>query len=281
MTGPHEQDSGDRREFVREMGGVAMALLHRRLRERDFGPDGLGGLEDPLSPEAVHLQMCRWTFLVAFLCGPERMAADPDDPDWRFIIERLRDEFLASPAPADQDRFERQTAAFLEPRLLASALGRDPIPTKRTHGCFRWVWNDQRQGVYLHFHNTVKPKSPFEDLAARRAELRELAAEVESAGLCPGIVACASWINGLAAFRSLFPKSYAASLCPEGPYPTSCGWWGQLVTHTGAVNRRRAERIRREGRFEHVRRIGCCGWKEFKRALRSPKGRSEERNMPL
>jgi hypothetical protein len=200
--------------------------------------------------------------------------AEYADPAWAELAGTVLDLFVRFPGVENREAFEKDAIGALGELLDAgwAAYGRADAE-HRWFGCFRGTYDPALQRLTLHVRNAVRPQSPFNDMAARRAELRALCGEFARIAEPPREIRCASWLNALPAFRALFPPAFARSLEPEGPFPTGLGWWGQLIGRDGRLNRRRAEALRQNGRFEFPRLSGVCPFRMFEENCASPNNR--------
>jgi len=133
----------------------------------------------------------------------------------------------------------------------------------RRFGCFRYGL-PQPGVAEIHFSNAVQPRSPFEDPRALARSLHEMCDDIRRNAPHVRTIVCGSWLNNLRSFRRLFPPSFLESLRPTSPdNRASGGWWGQFITHDGKLNRRRAELLKSERRFELPELEGRCGFEEF------------------
>ena len=241
-------------------------LLHGKLRDPEALPFAPAGDSNAL--RRTDRMARHWTLLSMVFQNALRATATLDTPAWAARIGVLQALFARYPGPADGEAFETRALDALIELLDAGWKAYERGDAERPwFGCFRGEVDPATRCHSLHVRNAVRPRSPFEDLAGRQAELRALCREVERSGEPPQAVRCASWLNALPAFQSLFPKAYVESLKPEGPFPTGLGWWGQLIGRDGTLHRRRAEALRQTGQFEYPRLAGQCPFRSFKETL--------------
>ncbi len=255
-----------RRTFVSAFFALQLGLLHGKLRDPAALPAAAPG--DSSALRRTDLLTRHWTMLSMVFQNAVHTPPALDNPAWAARIGVLEALFARYPGPADGDAFESRALDALVELLDAGwkAYAHSDAE-RRWFGCFRGDMDPATRCLSLHVRNAVRPQSPFEDLAERRTELRAICLEAERSGEPPGDVRCASWLNALPAFQSLFPQAYVASLKPEGPFPTGLGWWGQMIGRDGAISRRRAEALRQTGQFEYPRLAGQCPFGTFKACL--------------
>jgi hypothetical protein len=99
--------------------------------------------------------------------------------------------------------------------------------------------------------NPFAPESPFADMRARAKELLKLLADARLANPGMHTVVCASWLNGLAPFRELFPAAWAASASEPLDLAFHLGWWGQLMDRSGGFHAGNAAFLRRTGEWRY------------------------------
>lgn len=249
---PTAQNSEDD-DFVREMFRVQFAYLYRRLREEP----GVG-MDQALG--------C-WSMAKSILNRTDGLQVELNDPEWRRILAICWETYKEHESRDDRDGFAASLTDQLIERLRQGYKKLEQEEIARSwFGCFRYDYNHDRKAVFLHIRNAVVSHSPFEDIDARRREMRALVEDIERKGLEVEQVCCGSWINGLKPFQELFPPGYADSFKISDPYSAGgYGWWGQLITKEGRINRRRAQMVHEEGRFEYPRVDGVCEYAAFKK----------------
>ncbi len=156
------------------------------------------------------------------------------------------------------DTFADAGSRYLRPYLDHADAQR--LPAIHTwHGCFRAELATDGITTNLHFYNACCPESPFADMAARRADLHACLADIAHQHPRITHVRCASWINSLPPFQSLFPQAYVESLektDPDGK--TGLGWWGQFISKENRLNHHRVAQFKATGTFTYHRLAGVC-----------------------
>lgn len=101
----------------------------------------------------------------------------------------------------------------------------------------------------LHFRNRFAPDSPFGHRQELAAGLLKLVVDFHREHPEIRRVQCASWLNNLPDFLSLFPREWFESRTICLPMEASTGWWGSLIDHHGRFSQARAEKFRERGGF--------------------------------
>lgn len=148
---------------------------------------------------------------------------NPAHPRWRGYLDGLR----VAEAPSEW------THRFY--------LACPPVPPApglvASFGCFAYarVADDR---IRLHFRNTEPPsRSPLASnrRAERLAELTALFAHVRRTMGPAVVVAGASWLYNLEAYRGLFPQAYAESACVLRGRFQRMPLWGQFLDRHGEI----------------------------------------------
>ena len=159
-------------------------------------------------------------------------AFDPAHPEWR--------RYTAGLAGAS-DRGDWTHRFYL-------ARGPDPAPPNvvATFGCFAYGAAGPGR-IRLHFASAERDgRSPLAVVAhtQRRAELMALFAHVKRTVLEAPVVAGASWLYNVEAYRRLFPTSYLATARVLPGRFQHMPLWGQFVDRRGEVKERPARELR-------------------------------------
>ena len=101
----------------------------------------------------------------------------------------------------------------------------------------------------LHFRNFFAPASPFEHIDELASGLLQLTLDFHSSYPETRRVQCASWLNNVPRFCSLFPPEWTQNRTLCLPMEASTGWWGSLIDRTGQFSKERAEQFRKRGGF--------------------------------
>lgn len=241
----------DRARFYRDMFELQASYLHHRLRrEAWWGMDYAFG------------NFCQFKAICKHAPG---VRMDLDDLDWRHLLSDCWAALGRHFTPGGRADFVDFLWSVWGPRWeKAYPVFEAHQNADRYIGCFRYDLHAPDQAVYLHFHNTVAPGSPFAVPGARREDLRKIVAEIEAGGATPATVHFQSWMNALKPVKELFPAAFAQSLTASEEFPKGYGWWGQFITRDGRIHAQRGELLKREGRFEFARLNGHCPWADFR-----------------
>jgi hypothetical protein len=116
------------------------------------------------------------------------------------------------------------------------------------------------------------PDSPFRHPSELVEGLQGIIDDISARSLDIRSLSCESWINYLAPFQALFPKSYIDSLTPTTPdNKGGNGWWGQYIDKTGRLNEKRAQTLRDTRQFDFPRARGECPYSDFVAHIKSLK----------
>jgi len=115
--------------------------------------------------------------------------------------------------------------------------------------CGEYYSNSPEQLLTIHFRNFFAPDSPFDHRHELAENLQRLVTTFHDEH--PDIVRiqCASWLNNLPVFLSLFPREWGRGRTLCLPFEASTGWWGALIDHNGFFSEDRAWEFRRRGGF--------------------------------
>lgn len=197
--------------------------------------------------QSLAFALTHWTGLTHFLLTDEALMTE--------VIASLTDHHDTT---EDPDGFVLQAVHYLQP-LLDQADARRILNNHTWHDCFRADLAADGVTTNLHFYNACCPASLFADMAARRAELRSCLTAIYEAHPAITHVRCASWVNNLAPFRSLFPPEFTTSLEKTDPDGKSgLGWWGQFITKENQLHPERVAELKTTGRFHYHRLAGIC-----------------------
>jgi hypothetical protein len=243
--------SDEKCAFYREMFELQASYLHHRLRRESWwGMDYAFG---------------NFSQIKAISKFAPGVRMDLDEIAWRKVLATCWDAFWSN--KEDREKFVAVLWSVWGERWLAAypPFERSVLDNK-FFGCFRYDHSAEGP-VHLHFSNNDEPHSPFADMSKRKNDLREIVRELESNGIRPTTVHFDSWMNNLKPIAELFPASFAKSLVASEEFPKGYGWWGQFITREGHIHARRAELLKREGRFEFLRLNGHCLWSDFKASI--------------
>ncbi len=109
----------------------------------------------------------------------------------------------------------------------------------------------------LHFRNHFIPDSPLNHRDKLLEGLRMIVSQVAMERPDVKTAQCATWLNSVKSFASLFPPEWASEAIPGNP-GNHMGWWGQFMDRTGGLHARNAERLRSTGEFPFQHRKCTC-----------------------
>jgi len=118
----------------------------------------------------------------------------------------------------------------------------------------------------LHFRNYYAPDTPFNHRKELIAAILKIIEKSEKARPDVVKVQCASWLNNIEPFYSLFPDQWfkTSYACPlEG----NAGWWGQFVDRTGQLHKKNVAKFMETGQFLYPNRHCRCDVIELKSHL--------------
>ncbi len=118
----------------------------------------------------------------------------------------------------------------------------------------------------FHFRNYFAPDTPFNHRDKLIDGLRQAIKKATIERPDMTMAQCATWLNSVTAFSSLFPpvwKERAISGNPGG----HLGWWGQFMDRTGYLHKKNAEALRATGDFPYKHLKCKCSIKELKEYL--------------
>ena len=114
-------------------------------------------------------------------------------------------------------------------------------PDESVFGCFSFEPPDTCGAIRIHFGNRAadEKSGPLarENVAARRAELREMFSHVKTAHPETALVRGGSWLYRIEAYRRLFPEVYTSSCTPASGLMRFDGTssWGQFLDRSGHI----------------------------------------------
>lgn len=204
-----------------------------------------------------------WTMIPGF---PTRYNASPAElaETERRVLALVRADWDSGGPRPDPARLVERSRAWLEP-LVADVLARwRALPALDAwYGCFRYTIEPRPGLAAFHFYNCACPRSPFEDAAALRDDLRQCLLALRREAPQVSRIQCGSWVNNLPPIQALLPTSYVESLVETDPNgKAGLGWWGQFVARDGYLNEARAAELRGTGRFHYARLLGHCSLRE-------------------
>ena len=227
--------------YVEEFLKLSLWYVHKCVREEDI----------PFA-DAVNrrVNIYRHTSLYD---GKHHPATDDVGSKWQGIVERLETIHDRHRSQASTAELEEEGLALLRPYLLARIQQEgDPIKqlqkTDRPYGC--WSCGFTAARCSLHIDNVYQPKSPLSEmLIPFAASLMRLLRDSQLR--CPQIelAHCATWLNSLLPFQSLFPKRWIESSVPKLKISYTMGHWGQFSDRTGDFHTGNGAKFRETGRL--------------------------------
>ena len=109
----------------------------------------------------------------------------------------------------------------------------------------------------LHFRNYFAPDTPFNHRQELVVALLKIIDEVGHARPDVNRVQCATWLNNIEPFYSLFPDQWfkTSYVCPlEG----NAGWWGQFIDRNGQLHKGNVAKFKETGQFLYPNRHCRC-----------------------
>lgn len=118
----------------------------------------------------------------------------------------------------------------------------------------------------LHFRNYFAPDTPFNHRQELTAALLKIVDEAEHARPDVDKVQCATWLNNIEPFYSLFPNQWLKTsyVCP---FEGNAGWWGQFIDRTGQLHKGNVAKFMKTGQFPYPNRHCRCGIVDLKSHL--------------
>jgi hypothetical protein len=187
---------------------------------------------------------------------------------WIHVVERLEHLFWTEENNGFVSKSWEILQTLFEPRM-SEDLDKAQAMIASSFAGFTYEFHSKYFGpsepkwLTLHFRNYFAPNSPF---SHRKELIKGLLSLIEDAQFKRSDiqnVQCASWLNNLEPFYSLFPKTWyeTSVVCPlEG----HTGWWGQFIDRQGNFHRKKAEIFRKTLKFECPNRMGTCDLAELK-----------------
>lgn len=118
----------------------------------------------------------------------------------------------------------------------------------------------------FHFRNYFAPDTPFNHrdklIGGLRRTIKKAAEERPDITMAQ----CATWLNDVPAFSSLFPPVWKERAMPGKP-GGHFGWWGQFMDRTGYLHKKNARAFRATGEFPYKHLKGKCSIAELKKYL--------------
>ncbi len=183
-----------------------------------------------------------WTMIPGF---PTRYNASPAElaETERRVLALVRADWDSDGPRPDPARLVERSRAWLEP-LVADVLARWRALPPWTPGTAASATPSSHARAWRRSISTTAPaRSPFEDAAALRDDLRQCLLALRREAPQVSRIQCGSWVNNLPPIQALLPTSYVESLVETDPNgKAGLGWWGQFVARDGSQRgpRRRA-----------------------------------------
>lgn len=143
---------------------------------------------------------------------------DVNNPVWQEFISQ-----------GDQNIVERAYDLYLQVQRERESSSKNKKPRRMHFGCFQHEYNKQEKTVYMHFGNTEKWGSPFDDIEKRKKELKTMFEYIKEHHPEAEYVRGDSWLYHIKDYKKIFPSEYSSNLEPsETPY-LALSTWGQFL----------------------------------------------------
>jgi hypothetical protein len=143
--------------------------------------------------------------------------ADADNPVWQKFISE-----------GDQGMAERAYDLYMQSEKAREA-SPDKKPRRMHFGCFQHDYNEQEKTVYMHFGNTEKWGSPFDDIGKRKQELKAMFEYIKEHHPEALYVRGNSWLYNREDYKGIFPPEYSAHPEPSHKPYRALSTWGQFL----------------------------------------------------
>lgn len=185
------------------------------------------------------------------------------DPHWNALKKRILGVMEAHSSDADSANIESACFEFLwplmEPRIDQDSRSNAAEP-ESPYGC--WGSDVGESLVALHIHNANRPDSPFSDMPVLASDLLRLLKDAKSSNPRVEQVRCATWLNNLPIFQSLFPPAWLGTKDLVTPIGSGAGLWGQYLDRRGAFHHGHARKFRDSGCHPNACFSCHCGYGE-------------------
>jgi hypothetical protein len=143
---------------------------------------------------------------------------DVNNPVWQKFISQ-----------GDQHMVERAYDLYVQVQRARELSPENKKPRRMHFGCFQHDYNEQGKTVYMHFGNTEKRGSPFDDIGKRKQELKTMFEYIKEHHPEAEYVRGDSWLYHVKDYKEIFPSEYNAHPEPsETPY-LALSTWGQFL----------------------------------------------------
>ena len=149
-----------------------------------------------------------------------------NNPVWQKFISK-----------GDQNMAERAYDLYLQVQRARESYPENKKPRRIHFGCFQHDYNEQEKTVYIHFGNTEKKGSPFDDMGKRKQELKDMFKYIKENHPEAKYVRGDSWLYNLEKYREIFPAEYSAHLEPSKTPYLALSTWGQFLDRNHETRR--------------------------------------------
>lgn len=143
---------------------------------------------------------------------------DVNNPVWKEFISQ-----------GDQDMAERAYGLYLQAQRARELSPESKKPRRKHFGCFQHDYNEQEKTIYMHFGNTEKRGSPFDDIEKRKQELKTMFEYIKENHPEAECVRGDSWLYNVDKYKEIFPSEYCANLEPSDTPYLALSTWGQFL----------------------------------------------------
>jgi hypothetical protein len=149
---------------------------------------------------------------------------DGDNPVWREDNPAWQ-KFISE---GDNDLAERAYDLYMQAERARES-SPDKKPRRIHFGCFQHDYNEQEKTVYVHFGNTEKFGSPFDDIGKRKQELKTMFEYIKEHHPDAEYVRGDSWLYNVDKYKKIFPPQYSAHPEPSHKPYLGLSTWGQFL----------------------------------------------------
>lgn len=129
----------------------------------------------------------------------------------------------------DQGMADRAYDLYMQAERARESSPEHKKPRRMHFGCFQHDYNEQEKTVYMHFGNTEKWGSPFDDIGKRKQELKDMFEYIKEHHPEAEYVRGDSWLYNLEDYKGIFPSEYSARPEPSKTPYLALSTWGQFL----------------------------------------------------
>lgn len=189
-------------------------------------------------------------------------------PLWRDFLSKAED-LYSNRVP--RSRFEQELSAELLPfalsRLNKYYESRMAVPRKYNAGSLKYDPPlDELPRNYCNFHisNLLAPGSFFDDPEYLPHCFMELMEKSEKE-YGYDTLHTYTWLNSYPRWLALFPREWQENAeAPANEIIGNLGYWGQLITGSGEINRKAEQYVREHGTLRYKTRRSHCSFKSMR-----------------